>query len=51
MTARPQNRQQATYRVFKGTLYNGNPPDDWKDLLAAASTEPVVARLEGAKPR
>ncbi|MBX9873986.1 MAG: type II toxin-antitoxin system YhaV family toxin, partial [Beijerinckiaceae bacterium] len=39
------------YRVFKGMLDKGNPPDDWKDLLAAASTEPVVARLEGAKPR
>lgn len=39
------------YRVFRAMLDKGNPPDDWKDLLAAASAEPIVARLEGAKPR
>jgi toxin YhaV len=39
------------YRVFRGMLEKGNPPDGWKDLLAAASEELVVARLEGAKPR
>ncbi|MDP3258367.1 MAG: type II toxin-antitoxin system YhaV family toxin [Bosea sp. (in: a-proteobacteria)] len=50
-TLRTYGAKTDAYRVFKGMLDNGNPPDDWMDLLAAASEELVVARLEGAKPR
>lgn len=38
------------YRVFKGMLDKGNPPDDWPSLLEAASAEAAVARLKKAKP-
>ncbi|MCZ8042155.1 MAG: type II toxin-antitoxin system YhaV family toxin [Beijerinckiaceae bacterium] len=50
-TLRTYGAKTDAYCVFKGMLDKGNPPDDWKDLLAAASANPVVARLEGAKPR
>ncbi len=50
-TLRTYGAKTDACRVFKGMLDKGNPPDDWKDLLAAASQEPVVARREGAKPR
>ncbi|GJE60084.1 type II toxin-antitoxin system YhaV family toxin [Methylobacterium trifolii] len=39
------------YSVFKGMLDKGNPPDDWEALHAAASAEPVVKRLDEAKPK
>jgi toxin YhaV len=39
------------YRVFKGMLDKGDPPDDWTALLSAASAEAVVKRLDKAKPR
>ena len=39
------------YRVFKGMLDKGNPPDDWKALLATASAGTVVKRLEKTKPK
>lgn len=50
-TLRTYGAKTDAYRVFKAMLDKGNPPDDWKDLLATASAKPVVARLEGAKPR
>lgn len=34
------------YRVFKRMLENGNPPDDWSELLEAAKGE--TSRLEKA---
>jgi toxin YhaV len=50
-TLRTYGAKTDAYRVFKGMLDKGNPPDDWKELLKAASAKPVVKRLEGAKPR
>lgn len=50
-TLRTYGAKTDAYCVFRGMLEKGNPPDDWKDLLAAASEALVVARLEGAKPR
>ncbi|TXN23255.1 type II toxin-antitoxin system YhaV family toxin [Methylobacterium sp. WL19] len=49
-TLRPYGSKTDAYRVFKGMLDKGNPPDDWKSLLAAASAEPAGTRLEKAKP-
>ncbi|MBN8934188.1 MAG: type II toxin-antitoxin system YhaV family toxin [Rhizobium pusense] len=37
------------YKVFKGMLDNGNPPDDWDALHKEASDPKTAARLE--KPR
>jgi len=34
------------YAVFRAMLEDGNPPDSWKDLLEAASTDAVIRRLE-----
>lgn len=39
------------YRVFKGMLDSGDPPDDWKELLKVASDKAAVARLAKAKPK
>ncbi len=49
-TLRTYGAKTDAYRVFAGMLDEGNPPDDWPALLAAASAEPAVARLEKAKP-
>ncbi|GJD40162.1 type II toxin-antitoxin system YhaV family toxin [Methylobacterium bullatum] len=49
-TLRTYGSKTDAYRVFKGMLDKGNPPDDWKSLLAAASAEPAGTRLEKAKP-
>lgn len=38
------------YKVFKGMLDDGNPPDDWKALHKAASEGTAVARLEDTAP-
>ncbi|GHC96924.1 type II toxin-antitoxin system YhaV family toxin [Novosphingobium pokkalii] len=38
------------YRVFKGMLDDGNPPDDWAALHKAASDAEVTERLERASP-
>lgn len=50
-TLRTYGAKTDAYRVFKGMLDKGNPPDDWGDLLNAASATAVVARLDRAKPR
>jgi toxin YhaV len=34
------------YRIFKGMLEDGNPPDDWAALCKAASDHAAVDRLE-----
>ena len=34
------------YKVFKGMLEDGNPPDDWSALHEQASDPKAVARLE-----
>lgn len=49
-TLRTYGAKTDAYRVFKGMLDQGNPPDDWTALLAAASAKAVVRRLERAKP-
>lgn len=38
------------YKVFKGMLEDGNPPDDWAALRKAASDQAAVDRLEKASP-
>ncbi|NMN03885.1 MULTISPECIES: type II toxin-antitoxin system YhaV family toxin [unclassified Novosphingobium] len=38
------------YRVFRGMLEDGNPPDDWAALLKSASDPSVVERLGLAAP-
>ncbi|KQY15057.1 toxin [Rhizobium sp. Root73] len=38
------------YKVFKGMLDDGNPPDDWNALHNQASDPKAVARLEKASP-
>jgi len=38
------------YKVFKGMLDDGNPPDDWDTLHKEASDPKAVARLEKASP-
>lgn len=37
------------YAVFKGMLEAGSPPDDWADLLKAASAEGTQERLEASR--
>lgn len=50
-TLRTYGSKTDAYRVFKGMLDRGNPPDDWTTLLAAASAEAVAERLEKATPK
>ena len=38
------------YKVFKGMLEDGNPPDDWVALRKAASDQVAVDRLKKASP-
>ena len=38
------------YRVFGKMLDNGNPPDDWRELLKAAKHERAASRLEKRSP-
>lgn len=49
-TLRAYGSKTDAYRVFKGMLDQGHPPDDWTALLAAASATTVVERLDRAKP-
>lgn len=39
------------YAVFKGMLDKGNPPDDWKALVKAASAPAAKARMTSATPK
>lgn len=39
------------YAVFKSMLDSGNPPDDWENLLKAASDPKVQIRLAAAKAK
>lgn len=45
-TLRTYGSTTDAYRVFRGMLDKGNPPDDWKALLATASAGTVIERLE-----
>ena len=49
-TLRTYGAKTDAYRVFKGMLEKGNPPDDWKALLAESSAKPVIERLSRTRP-
>lgn len=38
------------YKVFRGMLDDGDPPDDWAALYGAASAPTAVKRLDSASP-
>lgn len=48
-TLRTYGSKTDAYRVFAGMLERGNPPDDWQELLTAASTRAATERLERAR--
>ncbi|PZQ46533.1 MAG: toxin [Rhodovulum sulfidophilum] len=47
-TLRTYGAKSDAYKVFKGMLEDGNPPDDWAALCKAASDQAAVDRLEKA---
>lgn len=47
-TLRTYGAKTDAYKVFKGMLDDGNPPDDWNALHKAASEGAAVARLDSA---
>jgi len=49
-TLRTYGAKTDAYKVFKGMLEDGNPPDDWAALCKAASDPAAVDRLEKAPP-
>jgi len=49
-TLRTYGAKTDAYKVFKGMLEDGHPPDDWTSLREAASTSAAVARLHDAAP-
>lgn len=49
-TLRTYGSKKDAYAVFKGMLDKGDPPDDWKALLKAASAQAPRSRLKSAKP-
>lgn len=49
-TLRTYGAKTDAYKVFKGMLEDGNPPDDWAALRKAASGQATVDRLEKASP-
>jgi len=49
-TLRTYGAKSDTYKVFKGMLEDGNPPDDWAALRKVASDPAAVDRLEKAPP-
>ncbi|TXM57562.1 type II toxin-antitoxin system YhaV family toxin [Methylobacterium sp. WL120] len=50
-TLRAYGSKTDAYNVFKGMLDKGNPPDGWKALHTAASTEAAVEQLKKAKAK
>jgi toxin YhaV len=50
-TLRTYGSKTDAYRVFKGMLDAGDPPDDWAALLKAASDAEAQHRLQAAMPR
>jgi toxin YhaV len=50
-TLRAYESANDAYAVFRKMLKRGNPPDKWKDLLAAASGESAKRRLSRSAPR
>jgi len=49
-TLRTYGAKTDAYKVFKGMLDDGNPPDDWSSLYKAASATTAVERLDRAAP-
>jgi toxin YhaV len=49
-TLRTYGAKTDAYKVSKGMLDDGNPPDDWAALCKAASKQAAVDRLEKALP-
>lgn len=49
-TLRTYGAKTDAYKIFKGMLDDGNPPDDWAALRKAASDQTAVDRLEKASP-
>ncbi len=49
-TLRTYGAKSDAYAVFRKMLDSGNPPDDWADLIAAASDPEAKRRLEAATP-
>ncbi|WP_119390600.1 type II toxin-antitoxin system YhaV family toxin [Taklimakanibacter lacteus] len=49
-TLRAYGAKTDAYKVFKGMLDDGNPPDDWASLHKAASENATVKRLDSASP-
>ncbi|RUM07431.1 type II toxin-antitoxin system YhaV family toxin [Rhizobium chutanense] len=49
-TLRTYGAKTDAYKVFKGMLDDGNPPDDWAALHKAASERPAVERLDSVAP-
>ncbi|OAS26416.1 type II toxin-antitoxin system YhaV family toxin [Methylobacterium platani] len=49
-TLRAYGSETDAYRVFKGMLDTGHPPDDWPALREATSGPATVARLDGVRP-
>ncbi len=47
-TLRTYGAKTDAYKVFKGMLEDGAPPDDWAELCKAASDPAAVDRLEKA---
>lgn len=49
-TLRTYGSKSDAYAVFRKMLDSGNPPDDWVALMAAASDDEALQRLEAATP-
>ncbi|WP_176593191.1 type II toxin-antitoxin system YhaV family toxin [Sphingobium sp. EM0848] len=49
-TLRTYGARSDAYKVFKGMLDDGNPPDDWAALHKAACEASAVKRLDLASP-
>ncbi len=49
-TLRTYGSKSDAYAVFRKMLDGGNPPDDWAALIAAASDQKALQRLEAATP-
>jgi toxin YhaV len=50
-TLRAYESANDAYAVFRKMLKRGNPPDTWKELLAAAPGEPAKRRLSRSAPK
>jgi toxin YhaV len=48
-TLRTHRARTDAYAVFRKMLSSGNPPDDWADLLKAASAKDAKARFTAAE--